>query len=161
MEINVSEKKYNRRLGKLAKQLPTGATLYNVDPMVFNPNMQDSAWYTWGGVNVIARIDYKGHLFTLACNGDMRIEVGDHTVRYGDDLSDINVYTDDDIANLPISAWINNSWFEYWTPCHQDGVVTESYGALESIREMINNLDEMTAWCKENPTQCASAREIA
>lgn len=160
MEINVDQRKYNRRMQKLARRLPAGAKLYDVDPMVFDRKLQDPAWYTWGDVRVIARIEYKGHLFTLACNGEMRIEANDRTVRYGDDLIDINVHNDDDLKKLPPEAWLNNSWFEFWTPCYQDGQVT-SGDALDSIREMIDALDAWVAYCELEPTYCASAKVLS
>jgi hypothetical protein len=146
---------------KLSKRLPKGAELYDVDPAVFLPKQQDSAWFTYGDVNVIARVEYKGHLFTLACNGEMRIDLDYHTIRYSNDLSDIDVYNDKDLAKLPNEAWSNNSWFEYWTPCYQDGVVTASAGARDSLIEMIAGLDNLIDWCKDEPAQCASAKVLA
>jgi hypothetical protein len=159
MQTNVSDSKYNRGMRKLAKHLPVGAELYDVDPAVFQPKQQDSAWFTYGDINVVARISYQGHLFTLACNGEMRIDTDTQTIRYSDDLSDINVYNDNDLNNLPPEVWSNNSWFEYWTPCYQDGVVTNA-GAREAIIEMIKGLDALIGWCKDEPTQCASAKVL-
>lgn len=159
--MQISDRAYNRGMRKLAKRLPKGAELYDVDPAVFLPKQQDSAWFTYGDVNVIARVSYKGHLFTLACNGEMRIENNNHTVRYAHDLIDMNITNDSDIAKLPQEAWLNNSWFEYWTPCYQDGVVTESAGARDSLIEMIAGLDNLIDWCKDEPSLCASATVLA
>ena len=95
-------------------QLPEGVELEVVDYDMEREDRQDSAFYTWSDINLVARLSYKGNEFGIYCVGEMRINYKDQVIRQCNHLKDLGIKNDTDLANIEKEGgeWINNSWFE-------------------------------------------------
>lgn len=122
-------------------------------------NKQDAAFYTWPGTTNVAVVKHEGRTVYVDCVGEMYLCVPnvpegldlsdpevynypwDETViRYTDQLQEIGVRTDADLAELDrrfssngYEIWHMNSWFEVWSPDDEFG-----YDAFHSISEALD-----------------------
>jgi len=134
---------------KIKYEVPEGYRLEIYDQEALEPNKQDSAWYTVypdGSAYAVMRIfkvNNESVFATVNCVGEMRIQYGDRTIRYQEDIREL-INDDTELEQLQESGKLefhNNSWFEVWTndadeytePCHS---VQECFDyAIEILKE--------------------------
>lgn len=128
-------------------QIPEGVKLEILDDDALRADRQDSAFYTWGDVNQVARLTYKDREYTIYCVGEMRIHYKDQVIRYCDTLIEAGITCDDDLSKIDDEGgeWINNSWFEVYDHLN-DEYTMEIY---HTVRDAI---ETVAGWITEEET---------